>query len=158
MSDNLKRRVSRTRLALLALVGSVSVALAACGGSSKPKATHTATTAAPSGPTSSVTTGPVHATLTADSHTPIVNQTFNYTVRVTDAAGHPLGGTVLTEFAYNGVVEGRETPPVHRLKNGVLHDNVEFPPESVGYPLELQTVVRTSKGSVTLVWPVTVKR
>ncbi len=139
------------------VVASLSIALAACGGGSKPKATHSSSTPAPT-PSSAVTTGGVHATLSADGHAPVVNKAFHYTVVAMNSSGRPLSGTVDTEFAFSGVVEGRETPPTHRLKHGVLRDTIEFPAEAVGYPLELQTVVHTSEGTVTLDWPVTVKR
>jgi hypothetical protein len=52
---------------------------------------------------------------------------------------------------------GKENPPTHQLKDGLLRDNVTFPTQAIGQPLELQTVVRSSEGSVTLDWPVTVK-
>lgn len=141
---------------MLLAAGSLSLTLAACGGSSKPKTTTptSATTAAPGGGSSAITTGGIHATLTADSHAPVVNKLFYYTVLAMDASGRPLAGTVDTEFAFSGVVVGHEVPPTHRLKNGLLRDGVTFPSSSLGQPLELQTVVHTSKGSVTLDWPV----
>jgi hypothetical protein len=77
---------------------------------------------------------------------------------VTNASGHPLAGTVKTEFAFAGQVVGHETPPTHPLSNGRLHDTVEFPAASAGEPLALQTVVHTSLGSITLTWPVTPTR
>ena len=150
-------RVSPINAHVLVISGLLAVALAGCGGGSKPSTTRTVTAPAPSGPSSTVTAGPVHATLTAGSHTPSANKLFYYSVRVTDASGRPLDGTVDTEFAFSGVVVGRETPPTHRLKNGALRDGVTFPKQSVGQPLELQTVIHTSRGSVTLDWPVTAK-
>jgi hypothetical protein len=124
----------------------------------------TATTAAPSAqPTKAtsptVTSGPVRVTLTGQSHTPIAGKPWNYTVRVTDAAGHPLSGTVETDFVFDGLgVVGRESPPVHPLKGGVLHDNVTFPPSALGHPLMLVTVVHTAAGSVAAGWPVNVSQ
>jgi hypothetical protein len=81
-----------------------------------------------------------------------------YTVHVTDASGKPLSGTVDTEFAFAGTVVGHETPPVHRLKDGVLHDKITFPSSSVGHPITLVTVIHTPAGSVALGWPVTASR
>jgi hypothetical protein len=140
--------------------GLLSVSLAACGGSSHPATTAakapTKTSSASGG--SSVTTGPVHATLSAPTHRPVATKNWTYTVTATDDQGHPLSGTTLTEFAFQGMVVGRETPPVHRLRAGHLKDTIQFPKMAIGQPLELQVIVRTSKGSVTLRWPVTVRK
>jgi hypothetical protein len=103
-----------------------------------------------------VATGPVHATLQGPNHAPTAGKLWHYTVRVTDASGKPLDGSVETEFTFAGQVVGKETPPIHRLRHGVLHDAVTFPADAVGHPLALATVVRTSAGSVALGWPVSV--
>ena len=145
------------------------IAAAGCG-SSKPKqastsraaprtTTHSRPAASPATATSpTVASGPVRASLHGANHTPIPGKRWAYTVRVTDASGKPLAGTVETEFAFAGMVVGRETPPVHRLKSGVLHDQVTFPSSAVGHPLTVVTLVRTRAGSVALGWPVTVKK
>jgi hypothetical protein len=140
-----------------------SAALAGCGGSSHHSTTtpgHSSGTTAgrSSGGGASVSSGPVRATLRGQNHTPTVKKKWVYTVTATDAQGHPLSGTVLTEFAFQGAVVGRETPPIHKLKDGHLKDVINYPAKSVGYPVELQVVVRTSKGSVTLDWPITVHK
>jgi hypothetical protein len=101
---------------------------------------------------------PLHATLVGESHHPIANKSWSYTVTATDAAGRPQPGAVETEFTFNGVVVGHETPPTHPLTHGRLHDSVTFPPAAVGHPLDLQVVVRTPIGSVTLDWFVEVRR
>lgn len=144
--------------------GLLTLSLSGCGGSG-----HPASTAAKTGGTtpaagsshsvggSSSKTGPVHATISASSHRPVATKKWTYTITATDAQGHPLSGTVLTEFAFQGTVVGKETPPVHKLKNGHLKDTIEFPKRAVGAPgIELQAVVRTSRGTVTLDWPVNV--
>jgi len=144
---------------LLALAA-VSVALTACGGSSHHSASgpsRTSTSSTVRGG-ASVTSGPVHAKLTGQSHNPTVKKSWAYTVTATDPHGHPLSGTVLTEFAFQGAVVGREAPPTHSLRNGHLRDVLNFPAQSVGYPIELQVIVHTSAGSVTLRWPVTVHK
>lgn len=147
-------------MALLA----ASLALTACGGSSHHSATgsashsNTSTGRASAKGGASVTAGPVRATLVGESHRPTVKKKWTYTVTANDAQGHPLSGTVTTEFAFQGTVEGKETPPTHPLKNGHLKDVITFPAESVGYPLELQAVVHTHAGSVTLDWPITVSK
>jgi hypothetical protein len=79
-------------------------------------------------------------------------------VSATDARGTPLSGTVDTEFALGGTVVGHETPPVHPLTHGHLTDTVTFPAQAIGVPLELQVVVHTRLGTVTLDWSVKVVR
>ena len=157
-----------------AIVGTViavvvaGLTAAGCGGS-KPKqhttTTHTKASAshasggasATTATTPTVTSGPVHGSLRGANHAPTVRKKWAYTVRVTDAGGKPLSGTVETEFAFAGTVVGREAPPIHRLKHGVLHDTITFPPSAVGHPITLVAVVHTSAGSVALGWPVTAR-
>lgn len=141
---------------------------AGCGGSSSKHATSTSQTtttstthtsagaSAATATTPTVNSGPVHASLHGENHTPSAGKSWSYTVRVTDSSGKPLAGTVETEFAFAGTVVGRETPPVHRLKAGVLRDKVTFPSSAVGHPITLVTVVHTRAGSVALGWPVNV--
>jgi hypothetical protein len=142
----------------------VPFALAACGGSGHPAstakstATTTATHSSPAPGGASVTTGPVRATLLGQSHDPVVNKNWSYTVHVADAHGRPLSGTLETEFAFQGAVVGKDTPPTHTFKHGGFEENLKFPPTALGYPIELQVVVHTAAGSVTLDWPVTVKK
>lgn len=156
----------------------LSLAIAACGGgSSKSTSTKTQSTTTTTSTTSttspattptqttgqsndsaSVTTGPVHGTLTAENHAPVVNQPWAYSVKVTDAAGKPLSGTVDIEFVFGGMVVGRDTPPTHPIRDGSWHAKLKFPAAAVGQPLTFRTVVHTSKGSITLDWPITVKK
>jgi hypothetical protein len=104
-------------------------------------------------------TGPVHATLRGANHAPTAGKRWDYSLRATDASGKPLSGTVETEFVITALgVVGHETPPVHRLKHGVLNDNIIYPAAAIGHPITLVTVVRTSAGSVALGWPVSVHR
>jgi hypothetical protein len=157
----------RTAACLAALA--LAVVAAGCGGSKSKSTTTSASHAAtapatsstapatPSGK-SSVTTGPVRASLTAPNHTPPAGKLWPYAVKVTDAAGKPLAGTVDTEFLFGGQVVGHESPPTHTLKNGGLHDEMTWPAQAVGQPLTLQVVVHTSQGTIALDWPVSVKR
>jgi hypothetical protein len=92
------------------------------------------------------------------NHSPKINRNWPYAVSVTDAAGHPLDGTVTIEFTFGGQVVGRDTPPTHQLKNGGWRDNLRFPPAALGEPIDLQAVVHTQLGSITLDWPVTATR
>ena len=142
-------------------------ALAACGSSSSSSSSSASSSAGPTTATSpaqttttasaSVTTGPVRGTLHGTGHTPIAGRPWAYSVRVTDASGKPLSGTVAIEFAFNGSVVGRDTPPTHALTNGHWADKLTFPNTAIGYPLSFQAVVHTSAGSITLDWPVQVK-
>lgn len=158
-----------------AIVGTViavvvaGLTAAGCGGSGSKHsttATHTTNTAshasgsasAATATTPSVSSGPVHATFHAPNHTPTVGKKWMYTVRVTDASGKPLTGTIDTEFSFAGTVVGHENPPIHRLKDGLLRDTIEFPSSAVGHPITLVTVIHTSAGSVALGWPVTASK
>jgi len=87
-----------------------------------------------------------------------VNRPWTYTVTVRDSAGHPLSGTVDIEFTFNGAVVGHDTPPTHPVRDGRWRGTLEFPAAAVGEPIDLQAVVHTAMGSVTLDWPVTVTR
>jgi hypothetical protein len=100
----------------------------------------------------------VHATLTGQDHQPVAGKNWIYSLIVTDAAGHPLAARIDTEFALQGAVVGQDTPPSHILKNGRYKEALKFPATSAGYPLDLQVVVHTKSGSVTLDWPVKVSK
>ena len=145
----------------------IALVVAACGGGSSSKssggaqsttASHATTSGSSGSGTSSLTTGPVRGRLIGESHSPKIKTNWVYTVTVTDPSGHPLSGTVVTEFTFGGQVVGRETPPTHKLTGGRLHDTIQFPAPSLGQPLAVQTVVHTPKGSITLSWPVTPTR
>jgi len=143
--------------------------LTACGGG-RPRppatrattATTTTTATTPSAPSTtgspSVSSGPVRGTLRAPNHAPTVGRPWRYSVSVTDAAGHPLSGTVDIEFLFAGQVVGRDTPPTHPVRNGRWADTLTFPAAAVGQPLTFRAVVHTRLGSITLDWPVTVHR
>ena len=105
-----------------------------------------------------MSTGAVRATLKGQDHSPLATKKWIYTLTVTDAQGHPLAAMIDTEFAFQGAVVGHDTPPTHFLKNGRYKEALKFPAMSVGVPLQLQIVVHTKLGSITLDWPVTVRR
>ncbi len=89
----------------------------------------------------------------------MAGKNWSYTVHATDASGKAVEGTVETDFVVAGLgVVGKETPAVHKLKNGTLSDTLQFPTDAVGHPITLVTVVRTSAGAVALGWPVTVSK
>jgi hypothetical protein len=100
----------------------------------------------------------VRASLSAPNHAPKAGKLWPYSVKVTDASGKPLTGTVDTEFLFGSQVVGHEDPATHPLKSGTLHDAVTWPAQAVGEPLALRVVVHTSQRTITLDWPVSVKR
>jgi hypothetical protein len=155
------------------LIAPVAVALllggSACGSSKSKSAssstsTTTTTTTAPSANPATATTptaasGPVRATLHGANHTPVAGKNWTYTVHADDATGKPLAGTVETDFVVTGLgVVGKETPAIHKLKDGTLSDIIQFPADAVGHPITLVTVIHTSAGSVALGWPVNVSK
>ncbi len=148
----------------------LSLSVGACGGGgSKPVATTTSatSTAAQSqaaqsqaaqfqGAGAAVATGPVRGTLFAGDHSPKVNTPWRYSVRVTDAAGKALAGTVEIQFVYGDQVVGRDTPPTHPVTGGRWQDRVTFPAAAVGTQLTFRAVVHTPMGTITLDWPIKV--
>jgi hypothetical protein len=96
--------------------------------------------------------------VSGDNHAPKVNQHWRYWVKVTDASGRPLSGTVDIEFVFGGQVVGRDTPPTHPVTDGRWRDTIEFPATAVGIPLTFRAVVHTQLGSITLDWPVMVRQ
>jgi hypothetical protein len=161
----LRRRFALGQLAIAVSLIVLVLGGTACGG--KPKttttktrtaSTTTTTTTTTTTPASSVSIGPVHGRLTAENHAPVVNKDWRYSLTATDAAGHPLSGTVDMEFVFNGVVVGRDTPPTHPVTNGHWHDTLRFPADAVGKALTFRAVVHTHLGSITLDWPITVRQ
>jgi hypothetical protein len=157
------------KTAVAALTVGLLLGAVACGSSkSKTTSSSTSTTnttaAAPGANPATATTpvaasGPVHATLSGVNHTPVAGKNWTYTLHVTDASGKPLTGTVDTDFVVAGLgVVGKETPPVHKLKNGTLSDTLQFPADAVGHPITLVTVIHTSAGAAAVGWPVNVSK
>jgi hypothetical protein len=109
-------------------------------------------------PEITATSGKVRGWLHASDHTPKAGKRWYYQVLAADLSGHPLAGTADTEFAFNGTVVGRETPPSHPLKQGLMKDGVVFPARAEGIPLTFQIVIHTHLGSVTLDWAVKVHK
>jgi hypothetical protein len=121
----------------------------------------TTTTTTHSTTTTSTTTAlarPLEATLVGENHDPTIKVKWPYTVTATDAKGHPLSGTIETEFVYGGSVVGKESPFKHTFTDGKIVNQITFPAESVGVALQLQVVVITSVGTKTLDWSVKSKK
>jgi hypothetical protein len=119
---------------------------------------HTTSTSKPKAPPPPAFVKPMKATLVGPNHAPTANKLWPYTVTATDANGKPLSGTVDVEFTFHGTVVGHATPPTDPLRNGRWHDNLTFPPAAVGQPIALQVVIHTQLGTMTLSWPVKVKK
>jgi hypothetical protein len=126
-------------------------AVTGCGAKTAPKPTPSSTRSTPSSP-------PVgfSATLSAPTHTPKAGANWRYSIRVRGGAGRPLSATANIEFVFGGQVVGRESPPTHHFL-GDLHDTVQWPARSVGFPLVFRAVVTTSAGTRTLDYPVRVR-
>ena len=104
------------------------------------------------------------ATLVTDGHSPKVNTTWHYSVRVTDPKGHPiwaritsqivdpLGQTHPVEFDGTG-----HNPYVENYRFfGNFCDSAIWPRDSaVGVTLKFRTVIVTAQGRKVLVYPVT---
>jgi hypothetical protein len=160
---------ARQRMVIAPVAVALLLGASACGGAkSKTTKSSTSTAASTAAPASAnpttattptATSGPVRVTLHGANHAPVAGKNWTYTVRVADAAGKPLAGTVETDFVFAGLgVVGKETPAVHKLKNGLLTDTLQFPTDAVGHPITLVTVVRTRAGSVAVGWPVNVSK
>jgi hypothetical protein len=135
----------------------LALTLAACGGGASSSSSTTTTTRSRSAPAGGTKVA-LRAVLIGQNHNPTVRQPWHYSLRVTDAHGRPVSGTVDVEFALGPLVVGHDTPPVHPLKNGLLRETLTFPAPAVGHPIALRTVVHSKLGSVTRDWPVTVRQ
>ena len=148
--------------AVLTGCGSASTSSSTASATAQTSATSTTAPATTNPPSQSqgkatVSTGPVQGTLRGENHAPKVNRNWPYSVAVSDASGRPLNGTVDIEFAYGGEVVGHDTPRTHPVLDGRWHDSLKFPAAAVGMPLSVRAVVHTTRGSITLDWPITVR-
>lgn len=143
----------------LFLVALLALWIAGCGGAGPRTTTSSASSPAPV--TTSTTTSPaapVRGRLVGQDHAPTVGRSWHYTVTVTDDAGHPLSGSVEILFVFAGQVVGHDTPTSHPVSNGRWQDALRFPAAAAGRPLNVRAVVHTSRGSITLDWPIVVRR
>jgi hypothetical protein len=104
------------------------------------------------------------ATLTAATHTPKVNVTWRYRVRVTDPKGHPIWARITSQIVdplgTAHLVEFDGTGHNPFVKNyrffGNFCDSVLWPTSSaVGVTLTFRTVIVTAKGRQVLTYSVT---
>lgn len=147
--------------ALLALLG--TVALAACGSSSKGSssstaATGTGSTTAPSPSHETATgvvsgsSGPVTATMHASTHNPAVQKPWPLAFTVTSAAA-PAKASVSYEYLFGGQVVAHRS---HYDFTGHFADVFHWPAEAVGYPLTFRAVIVAGGHTLDLDYPVQV--
>jgi hypothetical protein len=154
--------------AAVILAAVLPLAVAGCGGSSRPSSqpahvpATTATTTAASPPAVTggrlVSAGALRATLSGENHAPRVNRPWRYAVTVTNATGQPLSGTVAIEFLFAGQIVAHDKPPTHAITNGLWQSTLKLPTSALGYPLTLRAIAHTPAGSITVNWPITTKR
>lgn len=161
-----RRRGLRATVILAAVL---SVAVAGCGNSQptpRPTSgpTNLSTTAAttstplPATGARSISAGALRATLNGQDHTPKINQPWPYSLKVTNTTGQPISGTVAIEFLLAGQIVAYDKPPTHPITNGLWQSTLKFPNSALGYPLTLRAIAHTRAGSITVNWPVTVRR
>lgn len=149
----------RATCAMLAALSS-ALALAACGGGGHGQgsggntpATSPATAA--SGRHAHVTQTSTRASeaapnalvvgLQAPSTSPKASGLWPITVTAHTASGARVNGTVSYAFLLGGSVVARRPAIPGKMRGGVYHDKLEFPPAAVGYPITLEVIV-TSRG------------
>jgi|SRR5947209_12638321 len=127
-----------------------SLAVAACGSSSK-KTTASSTPTSSSAPA----TGSLVATLTAPNHTPKVGKAWRITVTAHDPHGAPVNAHVQYVFLFNGAVVAKRSNYAFK---GAFHDNIDWPANSIGLPLTFRALVTSTIGTKALDYPVRVSR
>jgi hypothetical protein len=145
----------------------LSLAAAGCGSSRPPpQPTHATVTTLATTPTTPlpvtggrlVSAGALRATLSGANHKPKVNQPWRYAIKLNNATGQPLSGTVEIEFLFAGQIVAHDKPPTHPITNGLWQSTLKLPPSALGYPLTLRAIAHTPAGSITLNWPITAQR
>ena len=141
-----------------AVVVALALGLAACGGSSSGGHTSTTTPASTTPTTPATSTKPaasvIHVTLTAPTHTPIVNKPWHYVVRVTDSGGQPVNAMVHLQALNHGLVVGQIG--LHKAPTGVWAETITWPQASVGFPLVFQAVVTALGATKSVDYPLQV--
>jgi hypothetical protein len=152
----------RARLTVLGAVFLVS----GCGGSSSTTTTQPPPPPPPPPgppPPSTVTSGQVKATLFAPTRTPKINAKWRYRVRVTDTRGRRLPGKITVQIVdplgqAHAVTYDNTTKPIRNMAfGGEFRDYAEFPADARGFTLTFRVLVRTAKGTATIMYPVTPK-
>ena len=94
--------------------------------------------------------------LHAPSSEPKVGVGWPITVEAHTAAGKPVNGTVSYAFLFGGSVVARR--PGGQMREGVFHDQLEFPAQATGYPLVLEVIVEGEGGRGSTRRPVKAER
>lgn len=139
-------------LILVLIVVFVLAFAAACGGSSgTKKATTTQATTAPSALS-------FKAAFSAPSHHPVVNKNWPITVTVTDLSGKPIAATLQMNVLLGSLQVGQiDNGKIYHFV-GRHHENIVWPPASIGQPLTLQSVVTVKGEAKKLLWTLSVVR
>jgi hypothetical protein len=145
----------------LPVLGAVLLA-AGCGGSGS-KSSKAPPPPPPPAPPATASTGAVKATLLAPTHSPKINEKWRYAVKVTDRRGTPLSGKLTVQIVDPiGSVHAVQYDDTNknitrRPFRGTFRDYLEFPSDSRGFRLTFRVIAATSKGLVSLTYPVTPK-
>lgn len=147
--------------ARLTVLGAILLA-AGCGGSgSRSSKPPPPPPPPPAAPPATATAGAVKATLVAPTHTPKVNAKWRYTVKVTDRQGRLLSGKLTVQIVdplgTAHAVQYDETKQniTRRPFKGTFRDYVQFPADGRGFRLTFRVIAATSRGKVSLTYPVT---
>ena len=89
------------------------------------------------------------------NHTPVMNKKWPITVTATKN-GRKLNGKLKYQFLLGSTVEA--TRPGHRIRHGIAHDTLKFPPAAVGHKLTLRVLVITRYGTDRVSWTVTTRK
>lgn len=123
-------------------IAALALTLAACGSSKHgTSSTAHAATSATATPTSAQA---LVVTLSTPRTEPVAGGFWPITVHAHTASGAPASGTVSYAFLFGGAVVAQR--PGGHMRGGVFHDRLEFPAKAVGYPLTVQTTVRSAGG------------
>lgn len=144
----------------LTVLGAVLLA-AGCGGSSPKSSKPAPPPPPPPAPPATASAGAVKATLVAPTHNPKINAKWRYTVKVTDRRGRPLSGRLTVQIvdplgtAHAVQYDDTKQNITRRPFRGTFRDYAEFPADARGFRLTFRVIAATSKGKVSLTYPVT---
>lgn len=135
----------------LTLVAACLVTIATACGGSKTSAKRTTTA-----PETTALQPAFKATLTADSHHPVVNKNWFITVTVTSLSGKPIAATLRMNVLLGSLQVGKiDNGKIHHIV-GLHHENITWPAAAVGHQLTLQAVIKAKGKTKTLLWPLSV--
>jgi hypothetical protein len=105
-------------------------------------------------------TGTFQARLFGSGHHPRAGHRWPVRITARTSSGHALSGTVFYQFLFGGqIVACRSvTAPGKPHFRGTFRDVIRWPRRSIGVPLTLRAVLRTSKGLRNLDYAIKVRR